>query len=216
MKAARHATTIAMACLFAFGAIPEARAFIVTINPSTNNQAQIYLRVGDGAFNGTYSNGGTPAASATINVVSVSVPIAAVGNGTAQAMTTNATQATSFYDGYAFCNLPSQLYVGGYNRRGNAGSGGNGTLTVTAPTSLTNAGGNTIPFSQISWISSGNGDGTTAQPFPSGAFTGGTQTLASFPVNTWRESCHTFSYANASLVAAGTYTGRVTYTLSVP
>ena len=213
MKAARHATMIAMTCL-AFGSIPEARAFVVNITP-TSTQAQIYLRVGDGAFNGTYNNGGTPAASATITRVSVSVAAAAVGNGTAQAMATNATQASSFYDGYAFCNLPAQVYIGGYNRGGLLGAGGNGTLTVTAPANLTNAGGNTIPFSQISWTSSGNGD-TGAQPFPSGAFTGGTQTLASFPVNTWRESCHTFSYANANRVAAGTYNGQVTYTLSVP
>jgi hypothetical protein len=35
-------------------------------------------------------------------------------------------------------------------------------------------------------------------------------------VNTWNESCHTFSYANSSSVAAGTYTGRATYTLSAP
>jgi hypothetical protein len=215
MKNARHhATAIAMASLFAFGSIPEAKAFVVNITP-TSTQAQIYLRVGDGAFNGTYDNGGTPAASATITRVSVSVPATAVGNGTAQAMTTNATQATSFYDGFAFCNLPAQLYIGGYNRGGLLGAGGNGTLTVTAPASLSNGSGNTIAFSQISWTSSGNGD-SGAQPFPAGAFTGGTQTLASFPVNTWRESCHTFSYANANLVASGTYTGRVTYTLSVP
>ena len=213
MKAARHATTIAMTCL-AFGSIPEARAFVVNITP-TSNQAQIYLRVGDGAFNGTYNNGGTPAASATITRVSVSVAAAAVGNGTAQAMTSNASQSASFYDGYAFCNLPAQVYIGGYNRGGLLGAGGNGTLTVAAPANLTSTGGNTIPFSQISWTSSGNGD-TGAQPFPSGAFTGGTQTLASFPVNTWRESCHTFSYANANRVAAGTYNGQVTYTLSVP
>ena len=213
MKAARHATTIAMTCL-AFGSIPEARAFVVNITP-TSTQAQIYLRVGDGAFNGTYNNGGTPAASATITRVSVSVAAAAVGNGTAQAMTSNASQSASFYDGYAFCNLPAQVYIGGYNRGGLLGAGGNGTLTVAAPANLTSTGGNTIPFSQISWTSSDNGD-TGAQPFPSGAFTGGTQTLASFPVNTWRESCHTFSYANANRVAAGTYSGQVTYTLSVP
>jgi hypothetical protein len=214
MKAARHATTIMISSLLAFGSIPQARAFVVNIFP-TSTQAQIYLRVGDGAFNGTYDNGGTPAASATITRVSVAVPVAAVGNGTAQAMTSNATQATSFYDGYVFCNLPAQVYIGGYNRGGLFGAGGNGTLTVTAPANLTNADGNTIPFSQISWTSSGNGD-TGAQPFPSGAYTGCTQTQAIFPVNTWRVSCHTFSYANANRVAAGTYNGQVTYTLSVP
>jgi hypothetical protein len=30
------------------------------------------------------------------------------------------------------------------------------------------------------------------------------------------ESCHTFQYANTGVVAAGTYRGRVTYTLSMP
>lgn len=215
MKHARHpAAALAMSCLLAFGSIPQASAFVVNITP-TSTQAQIYLRVGDGAFNGTYNNGGTPAASATITRVSATLAATAVGNGTAQAMTSNATQTTSFYDGFAFCNLPAQVYIGGYNRGGLLGAGGNGTLTVNAPTTLTNTAGNTIAFSQISWTSSGNGD-TGTQPFPAGAFTGGTQTLASFPVNTWRESCHTFSYANANLVAAGTYTGRVTYTLSVP
>jgi hypothetical protein len=78
-----------------------------------------------------------------------------------------------------------------------------------------NASGDTIPFTQISWTSSGNGD-AGAEPIPAGAFNGGTQTLTTFKVNTWNESCHTFSYANAASVASGTYTGRATYTLSAP
>src|SRR3546814_9095431 len=101
---------------------------------------------------------------------------------------------------------------GGY--RGNH-KDGDAMLTVTAPANLTNANGDTIPFSQISWTSSGNGD-TGAQPFPAGTFSGGVQTLANWPVNTWRESCHTFSYGNDAIVPAGTYNGRVTYTLTVP
>jgi hypothetical protein len=80
---------------------------------------------------------------------------------------------------------------------------------------LTNAGGNTIPFTQISWTSSGNSD-TGAQPFPAGTFVGGTQTIGTINRNQWAESCHTFSYANTNFRAAGTYTGRVTYTLSAP
>src|SRR3546814_19692534 len=60
---------------------------------------------------------------------------------------------------------------GGY--RGNH-KDGDGMLTVTAPANLTNANGDTIPFSQISWTSSGNGD-TGAQPFPAGTFRGGVQ-----------------------------------------
>lgn len=195
------------------GTAPSAHAFIVNISPGLT--PSVYLRVGDGVYSGTFQGGGTPGSGGPINVVSVTVPAASLGNGTSLAMTSNASQATSNYDGFAFCNVPQQVYVGGFNRGSFFGGGGNGVLTVTAPTSLTNATGNTIPFSQISWTSSGNGD-TGAQPFPAGAFTGGTQTLASFPVNTWRESCHTFRYANGAVVAAGTYNGRVTYTLSVP
>lgn len=187
--------------------------FAFTANIGTGTRA-IYLQVGNGSFTGTYSAGGTPQNNATINVVSVAVPAAQVGSGTAQAMTSNSTQAASFYDGYSFCNPPGQIYIGGFFRL--PGTTGTATLSVTtSAANLTNASGDTIPFSQISWTSSGNGD-AGAEPIPGGAFTGGTQTLTTFPVNTWRESCHTFTYANAASVASGTYTGRATYTLSAP
>ena len=187
--------------------------FAFTANIGTGTRA-IYLQVGNGSFTGTYSGGGTPKNNATINVVSVAVPAAQVGSGTAQAMTSDSTQAASFYDNYSFCNPPGQIYIGGFFRL--PGNSGTATLSVTTSSAnLTNATGDTIPFSQISWTSSGNGD-TGAEPIPGGTFTGGTQTLTTFPVNTWRESCHTFSYANAASVASGTYTGRATYTLSAP
>jgi hypothetical protein len=191
-----------------------ALAFTVAITPGTR---AIYLQVGNGTTfaggNGTYSGGGTPTNNATINRASVTVPANVLGNGTAQQFTSDSTQANSLYDNFAFCNPPVQVYIGGFFRL--PGSTGTATLSVTTPASLVNAGGDTIPFSQISWTSSGNGD-TGAQPVPAGTFNGGTLVLASFPVNTWRESCHTFSYANSSVVAAGTYTGRATYTLSAP
>jgi hypothetical protein len=207
----RHALGFAL-CLSLAGMTPAAQAFVATI--SNGLTPSIYLRVGDGVYTGTFQGGGTPGSGGGINRVSVTVPAAALITGADQAMTSNATQPQSFYDNFTFCNLPGQVYVGGYNRR-SATSGGNGVLTVTAPSSLVNASGNTIPFTQISWTSSGIGD-AGAQPFPAGTFSGGLQTLATFPVNTWRESCHTFSYRNDNLVAAGTYTGRVTYTLTAP
>ncbi len=144
----------------------------------------------------------------------MSVPAAQVGNGTAQQMTSDSTQAVSYYDNYSFCNPPMQVYIGGFYRL--PGTTGTATLSVTtSAANLVDAAGDTIPFSQISWASSGNGD-TGTEVIPGGAFTGGTQTLMTFRVNNWVESCHTFSYANASSVAAGTYTGRATYTLSAP
>src|ERR1700722_1185554 len=198
-----------------------AGAFTATLTPVAPKT--IYLQIGNGTFTGgnyTPTNilgqpGGSPGKNTTINTVSVSVPAASVGNGTAQAMTTNSTAANSFWDGFAFCNLPAQLYIGGFYRTtGN----GNGTISViaTVPASLTDGAGDSIPFSQISWTSSGNGDGTTAQPFPAGSFSGPSINVGSFAQNTWDESCWTFSFANSTVPPAGTYTGVVLYTLTAP
>lgn len=200
------AAALAAAAAFA----PAAGAFTATLSPGTR---AIYLRVGDGVYTGRYTAGGTPGNGGGIDVVSVTVPAAALGNGADQAMTSTASSGVSNYDNYAFCNVPAQVYIGGFYRR--SGSGGGATLTATVPAGLTNAQGETIAFSQISWTASGNGD-TGAQPIPAGTFQPGTQVLANFPINSWRESCHSFRYANDAVVGAGTYTGRVTYTLSAP
>ncbi|MGH8500432.1 MAG: hypothetical protein ACRERV_16725, partial [Methylococcales bacterium] len=148
----------------------------------------------------------------TVNLVSVTVPAAAVGNTVDQAMT-GTGRLTSDLDGFAFCNA-GQVYIGGFFRLPNTANQ-SATLTVTAPTTLINATGDTIPISQIRWTSSGNGD-TGAQPIPAGTFVGGTQTLATLLRNTWNESCHSFLYGNDAVVAAGTYNARVTYTLTTP
>lgn len=188
----------------------HAAAFSVSISPGSH---AVYLQVGVGSFTGNYATGGSGSANATVNKVSVTVPASVVGSGAAQQMTSDSTQAVSFYDGRTFCTPPTQVYIGGYVRSGNGNPAA--TLTVTTSgTDLTNASGDTIPFTEVSWTASGIGDAT--QAIPSGTFTGGTQTLANFGVNQWKESCHTFSYANSASVASGTYTGRATYTLSEP
>lgn len=203
---------IRSSCLvLALAVFPTSLAYCFTATISPGARA-IYLQVGNGSFTGLYNNGGTPGNNTTINLVSLTVPAAQVGNGTALAMTTNSTATTSFYDGFTFCTVPAQVYIGGFFRL--PGTTGTATLTVDTPLTLTTA-GTSISFTKISWVSSGIGD-TGAQPIPSGTFTGGTQTLASFPVNTWRESCHSFSYLNDQVVGSGTYTGRATYTLSAP
>lgn len=187
-------------------------AYEVNINQGSE---AVYLRVGDGNISGGwYSDEGVPQAGGAISRVSVSVPLAAVGDGTPQVMTAN-SRVTSDWDGYVFCN-PGQLYVGGFYRYTNNGNV-NANLTVTAPAFLVNGDGNTIPISDISWTSSGNGDGGNPQPVPGGTFQAGTSTLASdFRRNKWRESCLTFRYANTQLASGGTYTARVTYTLTAP
>jgi len=191
----------------------DAQAFTVAISPAAPKT--IFLQIGLGSFTGFYNSGGTPQNNATINKESVAVAAAAVGNGTAQAMTTDSTQTHSFYDNFVFCSVPTQLYIGGFYRTTGAGTG-TANVTATVPVSLTDGAGDTIPFSQISWTSSGNSDGTTPQPFPAGSFTGTSVVVGSIAQNQWAESCWTFTYANTVQPAAGTYTGRVLYTLTVP
>jgi hypothetical protein len=201
------------ACLAMLTAVEGAQAFTVAITPAAPKT--IFLQIGVGSFTGFYNSGGTPQNNATINKESVAVAATAVGNGTRQAMTTDSTQIHSFYDNYVFCTVPQQLYIGGFYRTTGAGSGV-ANVTATVPASLTDGAGDTIPFSQISWTSSGNGDGANPQPFPAGSFGGTTVTVGSIAQNQWAESCWTFSYANTVLPPAGTYTGRVLYTLTVP
>lgn len=194
-------------------AVLPALAFTVTIPTGTRT---IYLQVGVGSFSGTLQGGGSPGVNNTVNTVSVTVPAAQVGTGTAQAMTTNSTAAQSFWDNFTFCSPPAQLYVGGFYRRNNNAGGAGATLTASVPATLSNGSGGTISFSQISWTSSGIGD-TGAQPFPAATFVAGsTQTIGTIARNQWAESCLTFSYANATVVPGGTYTGTVVYTLSAP
>lgn len=197
--------------LWALMCATHSLAYVVNIGTGTR---AVYFRVGDGLITGgNYNSGGTPATGGTVNLVQVSVAAANVGNSVEQTMT-GSGRLTSDYDDFAFCNT-GQVYLGGFFRL-NTTATQNATLRVTAPASLVNATGDTIPISQIRWDSSGNGD-TGTQPIPAGTFTGGTQTLATdFLRNTWRESCHTFVYRNQQIPAAGTYNVRVTYTLATP
>lgn len=82
--------------------------------------------------------------------------------------------------------------------------------------------GTTIPFSTISWTSFGMAGAPYAgQDFVSGSFTGSaSQPLVNFTApasqsfnitNDW-----VFTYNNATLYPAGTYTGRVTFTAVMP
>jgi len=205
-------------------------AFEVTIAPASPQT--LYLQVGVGTFTGFYCGNncqsyppippnaptaphGTPGNNNTVNTVSVAVAAPAVGNGTAQTMPTNRTQSNSFYDGFAFCNAPAQLYIGGFYR---TTATGNGSINVTAtvPAALIDAAGDKLSFGSISWTSSGSQD-TGSEPFPGATFTpGAVQTVGAIAQNQWAESCWTFSYANNTVPAAGTYIGTVTYTATAP
>ena len=195
------------------GAAIDAGAYTLTLTPAAPQT--VYLQVGVGSFTKNYNVGGVPGDNATINVVSTTVPAVAVGNGTAQAMTTDSNTSLSHLDGFAFCNVPNQLYIGGFYRTTGATTAA-ARITATVPASLVNATGSTIPFSKIQWSSSGNGD-VGAEVFPGGTFvSGGAQNVGSIASNQWAESCWTFSYLNDTVPAAGTFAGRVLFTLSSP
>jgi hypothetical protein len=191
-----------------------AHAYTLTLVPAA--PLTVYLQVGVGTFTGgNYNAGGQPANNTTINTVSASVPVSALGNGTAQAMTTNSTATASFLDSFTFCSVPGQVYIGGFYRTTGATTAA-ARVTATVPAGLVNAVGDTIPFSKISWSSSGIGD-TGAQPFPAATFVnGGVQNVGSIASNQWAESCLSFSYLNNTVPAAGTYSARVLYTLTAP
>ncbi len=177
-----------------------ADAWILTITPGART---VYLGVG---------NSTTNAANATINLVSVSVAANVVGTGAAQAMTSNSTQANSPYDGFNVCVPPNQVYIGGYFREPST-TANVASLQVTTPANLSN-GVDTLPFSQISWTSTALGN--AAADIPAGTFNGAVLFLRNINSNRFVENCHTFSYANTNLVAAGVYNGRATYTLTSP
>ena len=202
-----------------FGVLPMGAApgsawgYTATLNPVA--PLTVYLQVGVGSFTGDYINGGQPQNNTTVNTVSATVAAGVVGNGTAQAMTTNSTATVSYWDGFTYCSVPGQVYIGGFYRTTGATTS-TARVTPTVPAALTNATGSTIPFSKITWASSGNGD-TGAEPFPAGAFVNGAvQNVGSMSSNTWNESCWTFAYLNNTVPPAGTFTGVVLYTLSAP
>lgn len=184
----------------------DAQAWSLTLAAASR---RVFLHVG---------NGSADADNGTINTVSVTLTGAQLLSGSAQAMTSNSTQSASLYgDGYTTCPNPStQVMVGASYRRSNANNGpASATLRVTSPANLSNAAGDTIPFTQISWTVSAPGSGNP-NVIPAGTFNGGTQTLATIPANTYIENCHSFSYANSAVRAAGSYSGQVTYTVSSP
>jgi len=182
-----------------------AHAWSLTIAAASR---RVFLHVG---------NGSPEADNGTVNLVSATLTGAQLIAGTPLPMVSNSTQSASLLDGFTTCPTPaSQVIIGASYRRSSATNGpASATLRVTSPANLTSAAGDTIPFSQISWTVSAPGSGAP-NVIPAGTFNGATQTLATIPANTYIENCHSFTYANSAVRAAGTYTGQVTYTLTSP
>ena len=184
---------LALSCFLAASVAAHAATVVIG-----NGTGRLILQIGSG--------GGT------VNQVNFSVPGANVGNGVA-VVSTNVTPASP--------TCPVNTVLIDAQARSQAANVRTATLSANSSTALV-SGGFSIPFSQFAWTSStpgGGGNGCLNAPttIPSGTFAGTTaQSLITF--NTSRRACicAQFSYLNQSVVSAGTYTGRVTYTLAMP
>jgi len=82
-------------------------------------------------------------------------------------------------------------------------------LSVDSSIPLRN-GSHTAPFTSISWVARDNN-------IPSGRYDGSSnQFLFSFANSQQVDDKHRFFYDNTGILEVGTYTGRVTYTLTMP
>jgi hypothetical protein len=156
----------------------------------------LFLQVGTGTAN---------AANGTINLIDFTVNAANVGDATPVAATAG---SGDLGNGIVTAKV--------------LGNNGAVTLTSTTTGALSNGGGDTISFSQITTAAAVL---TSATPLAHPALVDGATTNTTVPavgkiVN--RDARWTFSYANAAAVPPGTYggtianNGRVTYTASMP
>lgn len=220
MKRARHPSTprhIVSVCLVLLCAMetPLVHAWTLDI---TSGPRRLFLHVGDGELSGQAGTlNGNAGTNGIVNTVAVSLEVGELLGGAPKVMLSDSGQSSSLFgNGLITCPAPStQVMIGaGYRRSGN--NAGNAVLTVWSPTSLTNlVTGDTIPITQVGWTVSEANSGNPGV-IPAGNFTAGTQMLATVDANQYIETCHTFVYANSALRAEGTYTGRVTYTLTSP
>jgi hypothetical protein len=158
----------------------------------------LFLRVGTGTNFAT---------NPTINLISFNVPAATMGDGTPVAATVGS----------------GDLGNGAVTARVRT-NGGDVTLTSATLGALSNGAGDTISYGQITTaVTALPGAPGAAMPHPTLVDAGtGTVTLPAAAGVVDRGATWTYSYANANVVAPGTYggvginNGRVTYTASTP
>lgn len=184
---ARMACTVMIAsCL-----LPEAEAVFVSLGTLVQAQHQIRIRVGSDA-----------AGVDTVNFGSID------GNkvGNAQSV---AAQGGSGIELWVFAWTPGD---------------GDRMVTVTANsamgmscTTAPSCGATTIPFDTVSWTVGSNAKADGGGDVQPGSFNmSAAQPIARFPSARQLKSTLFFRYANATVYPAGTYTGRVTFTASMP
>jgi hypothetical protein len=181
-------TLLLLAALFA--SAPAAATTVVI----ANGAAQIALRVG--------------ATAGTISTVSFAPAAATAGTGTVVLGTTNAAagsaQAPNFGTACAANNVRIWAMA-----RSTAATPRTATLQVNGSINLI-SGANTIPLTDFDWVTSAGTE------IPSGAFSGsGTQSLTTFVTSREVSVCLRFRFLNTTIYPSGTYTGQVTYNLTM-
>lgn len=167
------------------------------------------------------TGGGSAVARLDLQVIIPRVLFLGVGTGTDNTGTSNGTidavifDYTTNADQVGITGSPAGAIYdtnGGFPGNGAVpvrvfGNNGQVTITATNPATLDN-GADTIPFSEMSVVSDN-------ASLPAPGFSGGTsQPLLAGRV-TNQTALWTYSYANSTAPAAGTYTGTVTYTASM-
>lgn len=187
------------ACLF------EQAFAVLTLTPLVTTPRRLTLQVGSsqfGTINSVVFNVTTDKVSPN-NAPIEGVPSATAGTAMASPANGILIRLTS--------EIPTTM----------AGTWQNVKLTVDSPVGLscisgTGCGSTIIPFNTISWISHNRG----SYDIDDGVFSGGsTQTLfwvGSLNAGLRMENTLVFTYANSTLYPAGKYTGRVTYTATLP
>ena len=133
-----------------------------------------------------------------VTTVAHNVPVAQIGDGT------------------PIEGAPASVLIEASARRATARAGNRTRfiISVDSSTPLSN-GTSTISFTNISWIAQDGGN----RGIPSGNFNGSpAQVLVprSIRARYLVTDYHTFYYNNTQIVPSGTYTGSVTYTVSMP
>ena len=128
-------------------------------------------------------------------------------------MTSNSTQAASFYDNFVVCNPPAQVYIGGWVRTP-AGTGTGVPLGDLACDPDERHDDDSVLADQLDQHCA---NGNTTPDIPAGTFNGGTLALATTsPPGRGSKTVTRSRTRTPPSSAAGTYTGRVTYTLALP
>jgi hypothetical protein len=133
-----------------------------------------------------------------------------VGAQTGVTTVTHSVPATQIGDGTPIEGTPASVLIEASARRATSSPKVYFIVSVDSSTPLSN-GTDTISFTNISWTAQ-DGD------IPSGNFNGSpAQVILGLTWAKWLyRDWHTFYYNNTQIVPYGTYTGSVTYTVSVP